>query len=122
MTDKEYGEQKKRVKKLIDKYQRPLGFNWWGITHEFHRKPIENHEGAAATTSSQWEYRNALIKWCLPEVQGLTDDQLDECVLHELCHILIAPIETYEDSMAERCELAVTNVQRAIKWAYESKK
>lgn len=120
MTDKEFELQRKRLKKYIDKWQTPCGFDWWGITHAFTRERDEQYRDAAATTTTQWQYRNAYITWVMPEVADLTDDELDECVLHELCHILVAPLENYDPAMSDKTEFAVTNTQRAIKYAYEA--
>lgn len=122
MNDKECRNQIKRVKALLDKWEKPCGFRWFQIEHTFSRDNDQEGQGTGGCTASQWQYRNAWITWFLPVIAELTDEQLEEMVVHELCHTLISPIENYEDKMAERTELATTNVERALRFAYEAGK
>lgn len=120
MTDKEYRIQKARIQKYLDKYEGPLGFAWWKIGHSYHRDTSDDNHAAMAFAHTDWEYRQAHIRWILPNFMKIDEDEAEETVLHELCHVLLGPIECFTDKYADRTELATTNVQRAINWAFKA--
>lgn len=89
MTDKEYREQKKRVKKYIDKWFKTLGLGWFSVDMEWSR---ERDGETAARTLSSWQYKNATITWFLPLLAQHDDDTVERTVVHEFCHILLSAL------------------------------
>lgn len=78
-------------------------------------------ELTAAITDSSWEYRQASITWYLPMIASMSDADLEVCVVHELCHVLLGPIrEHLKASGAKLDELATENVARAILKAWRA--
>lgn len=66
-----------------------------------------------------WEYRQATIRWNVRQASSCTDDELKETALHELIHILNAPVwesmtELEQERLYKLNELATENVTRAI--------
>ena len=73
----------------------------------------------ACETSCDWEYRQASLRWNLPTVALLDDDQLDAIIVHELVHVLNASVweelpVTLRNRLAKHNELATEHVARAI--------
>lgn len=72
-----------------------------------------------AETKTAWEYHQATIRWSLVNAAPLSDDELEETLVHELVHVMLAPIElphrTDDDTpMNAVCEYTVSTVARAI--------
>ena len=133
MDDKTYEIQKKRVKKLFDKWRMPLGFGWWKITLSYSREksrgegvPSEHNadiEGAwdvVFSTRSDFYYRTATITAFLPIIQDLNDEDTERYFLHECAHILVTPMK-HKDRSAEE-ELVATTFADTILWVVEAAK
>jgi hypothetical protein len=102
VTDREYKSQKQRVEKILERWVEPCGFGWWRIEHTWHRSidDVDENVTRIATTRTLWAYRKAFMHWYLPTIQDMDGDELEHTVVHELCHILVAPAwdETATDS------------------------
>lgn len=126
MTDKEFDRQKRRVERIVDKWRNIIGLSDHRLRYKFIR---ENHTdgNVAAQCYALWQYKHHIIEFYMPSLMDCTDDdELEEDILHELCHILIAPAtgnEAPSDKVArETHEFATQSVCFAIKWAYEAGK
>lgn len=119
MTDKEYKDLKKRIEKLVKKWRGLLWLNNYRIHNIWARVPKGDNPNCAATTEMRWEYLEADFTWYMPNLLELSDDELEDCVIHEFCHILIAPL-MYEDTEHGRLihERVTSTVQRAIGGVY----
>ena len=69
-----------------------------------------------AMTSPNWHYRSGLIRWYLQPVCLLTDDELEQVIIHEYVHILVHPITQLisSDDLTHREEYSVESIARAI--------
>jgi hypothetical protein len=69
-----------------------------------------------AETISRWEYRSATINWYLPSLIRCPPDDLELTVVHEYCHILLAPLECHmkKSGEGEVSEFTTESVARAI--------
>jgi hypothetical protein len=118
MTDEQYDKTKGRITDLLDKWQGPLGFKWWSISHTFLREEDSEEPDTAARCHTRWQYRKANIRFYMPTCAELDDTELEWVVVHELSHVLVAPIEDYSDSnTAQMSEYAVECVARALLFA-----
>lgn len=118
MTDKEYKIQKTRVQKFIDKWFKPIGMGWWQVDMEWNRIHAEESPTTIAITNCNWQYRTGRIEFFLPTCADLNDDQLEEAIIHEFCHILVAPLQDLRDDQSrEITEHTVTTLARTIIWA-----
>lgn len=121
MTDKEYRDQKARVKRFWDKWFTTLGLGWWVVDLYWERSRDEEHPSQLGETSSKWQYRSAAVTFNLPEIATVDDDRLEECVVHEMVHILVNGIQDIRyDQSTEITEYTVTTVARAIIWARQA--
>ena len=96
MTDKQYEAQKKRVIKYWNKWFKPMGINWWWVDRTWDRARDMDSPATAARTESNWEYRTAEITFYLPALEDLTDEQLEEVIVHEFVHVLSMAINNFE--------------------------
>lgn len=121
MTDKQYREQKARVEKIWDEWYDILAMWWWRIDRTWDRAREENNYDCIAKTSSNWQYRTAHITFYLPTALDLDDSHLEESIVHEFVHVLLAPIQDMRDDQArEITEHTVTTVARTLIWAKEA--
>lgn len=121
MTDTEYKKEKARIKKVIDKFFKPLGFGWWVVDIEWDRERNEDSPSQTARTASNWQYRTARITFVVPVCAEQTDEELENIILHELSHILAAPIQDFRDDQSrEITEYTVTNIAHALAYAYKA--
>lgn len=82
-------------------------------------------ERTYAETTADWEYLQADIKFYLARVASGTDERLDEVIIHELVHVMMAPFaeevsETFSNQKAKNIELATENITRAIRGAHSA--
>lgn len=117
MTDKDYKQVKSRINKLIDKWYNALGFNGAWYT-DFHfsdeRKP--NDDKVAAETHADYQYAHATITFYAPCMVNMEDDELEQLVVHELCHILASTYPNFQDTedATARFERTVNDFAQAI--------
>ena len=107
--------------KLVEKWRENLGLNTYRLHNSWATEPKEGSPNCAASTEMRWEYLEADFTWYLPNLKQLNDDELEECVVHEFCHILIAPL-MHEDTEHGRLiyERVTSTVQRAILWTFQA--
>jgi hypothetical protein len=131
MTDKQFREQKKRITKLIDKWERQLGLRWWTVSHEWAREHKEYSEHTsyepinvkgnwecAMCVTSDYYYKQATITFFLPVCADLKDAQLEQSFVHELMHIFLNPMKTKQKAKEE--ELVATMLASAMIWSREA--
>ena len=92
MSDDEYKDIKDRLEKVLTKWHPLLQMGWYTLNYEYRRNPHEEDPEIAAVTNTAWTYRRARITWYMPTLHGLTHDELENIVLHEFCHVILAPV------------------------------
>ena len=133
MNDKEYEQQKNRVKKLLDKWRTPLGLGWWRVTLEYSREksrgedtPSEHNADVNGTwdvifsTRSDFHYKVATITAFLPIIKDINDEDMERYFLHECMHILVTPMKHKDKGPQE--ELVATTLADTILWVVEGTK
>lgn len=107
-----------RIAGLCDDVQQELGLDWITIIHRYatsHAGPDEDR--VACHTTVDWEYRQAGMLWYLRETMTEDDLSLRRIVVHEMVHVMLAPMESLisdGEVRSKLCEFAVENVTRAI--------
>lgn len=130
MTDKEYEQQKNRIRKLIKKWVKPLGLNWWRIDFEYKRenksilestnyspKDINGNWVCAMDTRADPYYLTACVTCYLPVLVNVDDEDLEEYFLHELMHIFLRPMRHKKTANEE--ELVATKLAQAFIWSQD---
>lgn len=100
----------------MDRWVRALGLDgWWTFTHEFTTEAIGDDEGSTqADTQADWRLREAAMTWYLERTITLSDAQLDNLVVHEMTHCLLAPIAPKEKGESDLLEYVTESVAKAI--------
>lgn len=118
---KNLSQSDRRTIRLIRRYLkkwRDAGFGWWKIDVNYDYDRDERNRDCAARCKVNWEYRDVSLTFFLPALRGSADEEIENCVLHELCHILVAPLEDYSSDEAKQItETTVTQVAFALEWA-----
>lgn len=84
-------------------WQKRLGLEHWTIKHVY---LDDERDDAIATTDAMYQYLQAKVKWYLPLAVQQTDTELEAVLVHELAHVLLAPVGVLVRSDQERdCEL-----------------
>jgi hypothetical protein len=90
------------VSKNANKWQRRMGLMHWDIEHVFIDSYYDDSSGedfkVTAITESRWQYMQARIKWYLPSAVRHSNDELEKVLVHELCHVLLAPEQALIDT------------------------
>lgn len=120
-----YKKAKKLIRKYVDKWARPLGLLWWRIDLFFivDPKTIKKHftqSGGRKTVAlvfAQWEYSRASIYFNMREIEEMNNEEIEDAIIHELCHILVNEMREGGIKHEER---VVTGLQRAFMWTRDS--
>lgn len=92
MTDQEYDVAKKRFEKFAEKWHPLMQMGWYTIRYEYLRDYFEDDVDTVAICRPSWIYRKASITVSMRKVHDLDDEQLENCVIHEFAHIVLAPV------------------------------
>lgn len=123
MTDKQYRDQRKRVRKYFDKWFTTLGLGWYQVDVVWSRTVDEDDRDTAAKTTWRWQYRTASITFYLPTIAELNDEKLEGVVVHEFAHILTGSmVQNSPDDNSQLMEYGTEIVARALIWAREAGK
>lgn len=116
--------EKKRVEDLVSYVTQRLDLGWCEVHVRFSVKldgadDDASHPRVAAVCQPDWEYRQASIVVYPAETAVMTDDEVFKMVVHELCHVLIAPLWSEVSAkdgerLGKHNELACENVARAL--------
>jgi hypothetical protein len=118
VTDKEYRVEKKRVQKYINKWFQAMGLGWFRVDMVWERERDLEVPDTAAKTLTKWQYRTANITWFLPATKDCNDEFLENVVVHEFVHILVAPMAN--DDEPNEHEYATESLARAMQWVREA--
>jgi hypothetical protein len=103
VKESEFQALKDKVQALVLKWKDKLRLQGWRITCEYYHDHIPNTEDkgpiskVAGKVYPLWEYKKATIKWCMDALDELDDDELEEIIIHELVHILIAELQEWRE-------------------------
>jgi hypothetical protein len=108
-----------RILEATARWEHELEMGWLSIGHIFvdqvRGEESDDIESTAAVTYASWEYRHATITWYLPAVGTMTDEALNDVVVHELVHVLLAPLRDHlKPGSIKQEEFATECVARAI--------
>lgn len=92
MTDQDYENAKKRFEKYAEKWHPLMQMGWYDIRYEYHRDFFPDDVDTVAITNSSWIYRRAKIDVSMRKIHELDDAQVEDVVVHEFAHIVLAPV------------------------------
>lgn len=105
MTAKPTDRVETHIKKIARMWQDRMFLSHWTIEHVF----LDSFSGddgnedfkVTAVTESRWQYLQAKIKWYLPSAVRHDNEELERVLVHELCHVLLAPEQSLIDTRIE---------------------
>ncbi len=128
MTDKEYRSARSKVLKIYNSWKNELGLRDWAIRLHFERDVPEESTPfvVLGLTSASWAYKIAEVTFKLENFKDRTDYEIEEIVVHELCHILVCEMRTtvgsreLADEMNRHEERVATQLARAFIWTRDA--
>lgn len=115
MTDKQAKAEIKRIQGLLKQWIPALELDRYNIKTDYIKTPPEgddkNNYSLSAEVNTLWEYQDARIAFYLPNTIDYDLVDLQNVIVHELSHILVAPMRDKGKKMEE---LAVTNITNAL--------
>lgn len=111
--------QRKLVRALTAEWLERLGLDtWFQVTLKFVDAPEKDDtadEGTAAVCEGDWSYRFCRIRVFLPNILNYNKRDLEQMLVHELCHGLVAPMESHvKDRWIAEREHTVETLARAF--------
>ena len=127
MKPAEYRKQKKRVQRSIDRWHTVLGLKWWKVDYVWYDSQKQFAKGladptyahdVAARTWTDWRYRSATISFSVPKVATMTDDEVENMVIHEMVHVLVGSLSARgnKEHVADHAEFVTTSLAHAFEW------
>lgn len=92
MRDNEYDETKSRLERYLKKWHPLMQMGWYNLSYEYVRGYSDEDITICALTKSYWTYRRATIIWYMQKLSELSDEELEDIVVHEFTHIVLAPV------------------------------
>ena len=104
-------KERKNIERTVSRWQTVMDLGFITIQNAFSDEEVEQ----TAEVITNWEYREAAIIWYNKNCEDLTQEELDRCAVHELGHIIVAPMS---DHLAEEHhkleEFVVESITKAI--------
>jgi len=123
LTKKEEAFQKKRVRLFVKKWINRLQLDVWNVTicpvNDYKDSPSGYHpqavnglwETVMSTSADPW-YMQASITCYLPVIEQISDEILEETVIHEFMHVYLSPMSSSKFKKEE--ELVATSLARTF--------
>lgn len=113
--------EQKRIEALARKWEWIASHAGYAVWYAYHtdeagarqQAPVDVEE-ANAWTTSRWKYADGLVNFRLDRTEHLKADELEELVLHELLHIVLAKPVT--DSETGSAATATDHEERAVSY------
>ena len=126
MSEKE--EAREKIGRAFEKWLKPLGLLWLDIRVVYYGKKkdtqrvfVSKEDGGivAAKCYADWRYGTATIEVNVPAFYGMSAEEVETIILHELCHVLVNEMREGADHHEER---VVTGLTKAFMWVYKAGK
>lgn len=109
--------ERRRVEAAVKYWGKRLGVTkWWTLKHEFTTEPSTEEPGhaAQADTMADWRLREATMTWYLERTVALTDEELDNLVIHEMLHPILDPITPVDKDKVDLVEYVTESLAKMI--------
>jgi hypothetical protein len=121
MTDtiRDQGKVEQRIIRAVAAMCDEFDLGWLKVKNKFDAR--SDADRVICETVADWEYRQTTFVWSLHMVAALPDEELDATIMHELVHVLIAPLWSsltvpVQEKLHHHNELSVENVCRVIEY------
>lgn len=113
---------KDSVLSAFDWWIQHLGLRNWDINIIL-QDTIESPDGesiAVGVSSVLWEYLSATIMCNMSELEECSQEEIEEHIVHELCHILTSEMLEEGENKTKHVERVVVYLTRAFMWIKNS--
>lgn len=101
----------KNIEKTVKRWQAIMDLGFITVHNYFSDEEVEQ----TAEVVTSWEYREAAIVWYNIHAKELTQDELDAAAVHELGHIIVAPMSDFLPKKHQKLEeFVVESIAKAI--------
>ena len=111
---------KNTIISALGKWTERLGLRWWMVDVHWHKgKDAKKYfsagedETVLARVFADWRYAEANIHINLPAWKGMSNEDVERAIVHELMHILVNEMREGELHHEER---VVTCLTKAVLW------
>lgn len=100
-----------RVERRVRHWQTVMDLGFVSIYNYFSDEESKN----IAEVVTNWEYREAAIVWYNKQIRTMTQEEIDEAAVHELGHIIVAPMSDHLPNKHHKLEeFVVSSITKAI--------
>lgn len=104
-------KEKKNIERTVSRWQTAMDLGFVTVRNFFSDEEVPQ----TAEVVTNWEYREAAIIWYTKNCQDLTQEEIDSAAVHELGHIIVAPMSDYLPNKHHKLEeFVVESIARAI--------
>lgn len=107
-------EKLKRIEQHIQTWAPLLELDHWKIVldvdHDDHSHAADEHESAVLSIHSDWRYRHAAIVAYAKVVEQEEPEDLEEYVVHELCHAVLCELRDQTKSSWKNAEERIATI------------
>jgi len=102
--------EKLRIERRVHHWQAVMDLGFITVHNFFSDEDPEQ----TAEVLTNWEYREAAIVW-YAKANGMTQEEVDEVVVHELGHVIVAPMSDHLPNKHHKLEeFVVSSLTKAI--------
>lgn len=102
---------KRNIEKTVSRWQTAMDLGFVTVHNFFSDEEVPQ----TAEVVTNWEYREAAIIWYTANCKDLTQGELDSAAVHELGHIIVAPMSDYLPAKQSKLEeFVVESIAKAI--------
>jgi hypothetical protein len=110
-----FDHTRSRIMDISHRWEELLDLPGIDVRHKFLDTVNDDDMETAADTETKWQYRWATIRWYVPACSSQTDDQLEEAVVHEYAHVLMAALNgRIKAGSDDHVEHATQSIARAL--------
>jgi len=109
----------KKTNRLIKKWKHLLKLGDYTFTVEYKQGSSDYHANGfigIACTRASWEYRQATITFWIDELADVPEEDIENIVVHELMHTVVAPISPkhgkLEEFVVENLTMIAINLEK----------
>ena len=102
MTFQEYKKVVSIIKKIANKWRKPLGLDRYRkFNIEFSEQYADDNRGITARCYCMWQYNEVTITFYTPQCHGMSEQDLEYVFLHEVMHAKVNEMRWIQDDDPE---------------------
>lgn len=118
----EHDHQKARIERLFQRWIKRIGLGWWRIDIDYADGLIGRHEdpddcwSTVMVCEPAWQYMKASIAVSLQQCVGVSDEDLESYIVHELMHVFLSEMRETDDQEHKHEDRVASTLTNAFLW------